>query len=83
MSEASVSVQLEFPTCLHVSVSSARSERSAIMLARNFASRHYGARVGHYVSSGGSVSAGRITYIYVFSRPDAATRKRAERPRTR
>jgi len=63
--EPSVTIRHEFPSCIHVAVSNAVSERSAVALARNFASRHYGTEVGHYVSSGWSEGAS----TYVFSNP--------------
>lgn len=64
-SAPSVSVCYEYPTCVHIAVAGAVSERSAVMLARNFATRHYGAPVGHWVSSGWSAGAS----TYVFSNP--------------
>jgi hypothetical protein len=80
-----VHTQCEFDSCLHVEVCGARSERSAVALARNYASEHYGRTVGHYVSSGGSTQAGgAIAYTYVFSVPEAdarPVRPRAERSR--
>jgi len=63
-------IRAEFPSCVHVAVRSAKSERSAVMLARNLASRHYGLTVGHYVSSGGeSNPESGMTWTYVFSNP--------------
>ena len=64
-------VQIEHPTCLHVVVENARSARSAVQLARRFATDHYGMPVGHYVSSGGRCyPSGAVDYTYVFSAPD-------------
>lgn len=60
-----VSIRHEFPSSLHVAVKDPRSERSAVGLARNFATAHYGVKVGHYVSSGYSEGA----YTYVYSNP--------------
>ena len=68
---AEVSVRAEFDSCVHVGVSGAKSQRSAAMLARNFASRHFGQKVCHYVSSGGESSPQQgITWTYVFSNPN-------------
>ena len=60
-----VTIRHQFPTSLHVAVADAKSERSAVQLSRNFAARHYGRPVGHYVSSGWSDGA----YTYVYSNP--------------
>ena len=57
-----VTTQIEFPSSLHVAVRDAKSERSAVQLARNYAVKHYGMPVGHYVSSGWS--GGAWTYVY-------------------
>jgi hypothetical protein len=63
-------IRAEYPSCVHVAVCGATSERSAVMLARNLASRHFGLAVGHYVSSGGSSSPETgLTWTYVFSNP--------------
>ena len=68
---AEVSIRHKFPSSLHVAVKDAKSERSAVQLARNFASKHYGKPVGHYVSSGWSEGAS----TYVYSNPDYRDRK--------
>lgn len=60
-----VSIRHEFPSSVHIAVTDPKSERSAVGLARNFASKHYGVRVAHYVSSGYSEGA----YTYVYSNP--------------
>jgi hypothetical protein len=57
--------------CAHVSVLGAKSERSAVQLARKAAERHYGMKVDHYVSSGCTL---RMTdeeteWRYVYSDP--------------
>lgn len=73
MGETRVYIQHERPTCVHVTVGHARSARSAVQLARHFATRHYGMPVGHYVSSGGRCYAdGSTDYTYVYSAPDLA-----------
>jgi hypothetical protein len=64
-----VSITHEFPSSLHVKVSGAKSERSAVQLSRNFASKHYGTTVGHWVSGGGGTTDGEIYYTYVYSNP--------------
>ncbi len=68
-----VTVRHEFPTSLHVAVSDAKSERSAVQLSRNFAARHYGGPVGHYVSSG--YSDGAWTYVYSNPNPPRPSRR--------
>jgi hypothetical protein len=58
----------EYPSCVHVRVDGAKSLRSAVQLARNEATRHYGRPVSHYVSSGGGWDAGKpmyYTFVYV------------------
>lgn len=67
---ASVFITHEFPSCVHVTVTGAASERSAVQLSRNFASKHYRTTVGHWVSAGGRVHDGQIDYTYVYSNPD-------------
>jgi hypothetical protein len=82
---ADIFIAREFPSCVHVSVRAPKSERSAVALARNLATKHYGQSVGHYASSGGSYSAGVETLTYVFSNPvpkkDYANASIAERMR--
>lgn len=67
---AETKIVLDQGFCVHVSVTSARSERSAVQLARNAASRHYGKPVAHYVSSGGTFGRDGTEYRYVFDHPD-------------
>jgi hypothetical protein len=67
---ANAHVAYEFPSCIHVAVAGAKSERSAVALSRRFADQHYGKPAGHYVSSGASYRDNEITYIYVYSNPD-------------
>jgi|SRR6185437_1607180 len=72
---ANVFTQIEFPSSLHVQVEDATSERSAVQLSRNYATRHYGKPVGHWVSGGGGSKDGKIYYTYVYSNPDYRDRK--------
>lgn len=60
----------EYPSCVHVRVDGAKSARVAVAVARIEASRHYGQKVGHYVSSGGGWDGnGNTHYTYVFENP--------------
>lgn len=70
MQLANVYIAHEFPSCIHVAVEGAKSERSAVALSRRFADEHYGNATGHYVSSGGSVRNGEVTLTYVYPNPD-------------
>lgn len=71
MNSTTVYTQHEYRTCIHVGVQGARNERSAVQLARNYASRHYGMPVGHHVSSGCTMTLPTgWDYTYIYSAPD-------------
>lgn len=69
MATHDISIRHEFSEpgwgCIHIAVTDPDmngSQRRMVALARAFASRHYGATVGHYVSSG--YSGGAWTYVF-------------------
>ena len=75
-----VTIRHQFPSSVHVAVTDAKSERSAVQLSRNFATKVYGKPVGHYVSSGWSDGAWTYVYANPNYRPSRRHYRRSQFP---